>query len=193
MYPITYNFKRIALANKVTATDSSGQVLLFAQQKLLKLKEKIMVYADVEKTQQIGELNADRVIDFSPVQTFTNMQGSSLFSVKRYGKRSIWKAHYEIIDGNAIVQFSVREDNAWIKVLDSVLREVPILAWFSGYFFNPTYNIFNQNNQIVGTIVKQPSFLESNYILNTTGGGSDPANILPIATMTVITRERMRG
>jgi hypothetical protein len=193
MYPITYNFKKIALANKVTAIDGSGKVVLYAHQKMFKLKEKILLFADIEKTTPVGELNADRVIDFSPVQTFTDSQGNAKLSVKRNGKKSIWKANYEIVDANNVSCFTVREDNAWVKVMDVLLREVPILGFFSGYFFNPKYNIFDSQGQVVGQIVKEPSFLESNYKLSLDQPQVDSQGLLPVATMTIITRERTRG
>lgn len=193
MYPITYNFKKIALANKVTATDASGAVVLYAHQKMFKLKEKIAIYSDSNKAQQIGELNADKVIDFSPVQTFTNMQGQPLLSIKRQGRKSIWKASYDIMDANGQVVFTVREDNSWVKVLDSILREAPIIGMFSGYFFNPVYNVFDVSGVQVGQIAKQPAFFESNYLLTLDNPQVDRGGLLPISTMTIITRERARG
>lgn len=193
MYPIIYNFKRIALANKVTATNASGGIILYAHQKMFKLKEKISIFADIEKTSQLGELNADRVIDFSPVQTFRNMQNQPLLSVKRHGGKSIWKANYEIMDAHGQTVFSVREDNSWVKVMDTLLGEVPILGMFSGYFFNPKYNITNTGGVQIGQISKQPAFLESNYLLTVDDPQNDPNTLLPIATLTVITRERARG
>ncbi len=193
MYPITYNFKKIALANKVTATDSTGKVVLYAHQEMFKLKEKILLFADSEKTIPVGELNADRVIDFSPVQTFTDTQGNAKLSVKRNGKKSIWKANYEIIDANNVSCFIVREDNAWVKVMDALLGEIPFVGIFSGYFFNPKYNIFDSQGHKVGQIVKEPSLLESNYKLNLDQPQVDAQGLLPVSVMTIITRERARG
>ena len=193
MYPITYNFKKIALTNKVTATDNSGNVILYAHQKMLKLKEKILIYHDSDKSEQIGELQADRIIDFSPKQVFTNMQGQRVLSVKRRGRKSIWKANYEINDANGELAFRVNEDKGWVKVLDSIIGEVFIFGMFTGYFLNPEYNITNAAGELVGKIKKQPSFFESNYTLEVINADDDPEGLLPVATMTVITRERMRG
>lgn len=193
MYPITYNFKKIALSNKVTATNASGEVILYAHQKLLKIREKILIYSDVNQTNQLGELNADRVIDFSPMQTFTNMNGQPVLKVKRNGGRSIWRADYEIMDAGEHTYFRVREEKAWVKVMDTLFSEIPILGLFAGYLFNPKYNVFDENGTIIGQIVKNPALLESNYVLNIENSNINKAELLPIATMTVITRERQRG
>jgi uncharacterized protein YxjI len=193
MYPITYNFKRIALANKVTARNSKGEVILYAHQKMLKLREKILIYSDAEKTDSVGELNADKIIDFSPEQTFTDKNGTVVLKVKRNGRRSIWHADYEIKDAEGRVCFRVKEKDAWVKVMNAVLTDIPILGIFGGYFFNPKYNIFDENNVVVGEISKEPAFFESNYTLNVENPAINNVNLLPVATMTVITRERMRG
>ena len=193
MYPITYNFKRIALANKVTARDNSGAVILFAHQKMLKLREKIIIFADTEKTHQLGELNADKVLDFSVTQTFSNTSGRDQVKIRRAGRKSIWRAHYEILSPAGETQFVIREQKAWVKVADTIFSELPILGFFAGYFFNPKYNIFDKDEKVIGEIAKQPSFFESNYTLQVDAPNADPLGVLPIATLTVITRERMRG
>lgn len=193
MYPITYNFKRIALANKVTARNNSGDVILYAHQKLLKIREKILIYADVEQTKPLGELNADKVLDFSVTQTFTDTTGTPKVKIRRAGKKSIWRAHYEIVSPQDEVLFTVREQKAWVKIIDVLFSEIPILGFFTGYFFNPKYNLFDSTENIVGQIVKEPAFFESNYTLHLDNEASDSSGILPVATLTVITRERMRG
>jgi len=193
MYPITYNFKKIALTNKVTTTNASGQVMMYSHQKLLKLKEKIVIYQDVNKTSTLGELNADRVIDFSPIMTFTNAQGQPVLSVKRLGGKSIWKATYEASDSAGNVVYTVQEKDPWVKVIDGLIGQAPILGWFSGYFFNPQYIVLNSSGQQVAELTKKPAFMESNFILQCADQAADPSNLLPITMLIVSIRERMRG
>lgn len=166
---------------------------MFAHQKLLKIREKILLYSDVEQTKPLGELNADKVLDFSVTQTFTDMSGAPKVKIRRAGKKSIWRAHYEILTPNDELLFTVREQKAWVKVVDVLFSEIPVLGLFTGYLFNPKYNLFNKDGVVVGQIVKEPAFLESNYTLHLEDAQADPNSILPIATLTVITRERMRG
>lgn len=193
MYPIKYTFKRIALANKVTAVDANGNTLLYAHQKLLKIREKILLYTDDTQATVVGELNADKVIDFSVTQSFTDVQGQLKLKVKRVGKASIWRAHFEIMNAQDVRVFTVREDRAWIKVIDTLMSEIPIIGLLTGYVFNPVYNILNEAGERVGQIVKQPAFLESSYVLNLDNPAVDSEGLLPVGTLTVITRERSRG
>lgn len=194
MYPLLYSFKRIALANKVTVTSADGRVMLYAHQKMLKLKEKILVYSDESKAALIGELNADRVIDFSPALSFTNASGQVLFSVKRKGRQSIWRAHYEVITAQDQVMFTIKEDNVWAKVGNALFSEIPLIGAFAGYVFNPRYNVTDTNNQVIGIIEKKPSLFESSYEFTCASPEqTDPAKILPTAIFAVLTRERMRG
>ncbi len=193
MYPLTYNFKRIALTNKVTVTNASGEVILYAHQKLLNIKERILLFADVEKSRPVGELRADRVIDFSPIQTFTDNSGSVVSKVARRGAKSIWRANYEIMDAQDRVFFKVKEEKAWVKVVDALVGEIPIVGLFTGYLFNPTYLLLNEHEAVVGKITKRPSFLESNYTLELADQTISNAELLPISIMTVVTRERARG
>lgn len=193
MYPLTYNFKRIAITNKVTVTNASGEVVLYAHQKLLNIKERILLFSDVEQTKPVGELRADRIIDFSPIQTFTDAAGVVVSKVARRGAKSIWRANYEIMDANEQVCFKVKEEKAWVKVVDALLGEIPIVGLFTGYFFNPTYLLLDENDTVVGKIVKRPSFLESNYVLELDNPSINKGELLPVAIMTVVTRERIRG
>ncbi len=194
MYPLTYNFKRMALANKVTVRDASGNTLLYAHQKMLKLKEKILIYSDDTQSNMIGELNADRVIDFSPLLVFTAVNGQAQFGVKRKGRQSIWRAHYEIIDTQEQVMFTINEANAWAKVGNALFTEIPIVGMFAGYVFNPRYTVTDTSGSVVGVIEKQPSLLESSYSFSCLNPEqNDPHQILPVAIFAVLTRERMRG
>lgn len=193
MYPLTYNFKRIAITNKVTVTNATGEVVLYAHQKLLNIKERILLFADTEQTKPVGELRADRVIDFSPIQTFTDTNGSVVSKVARRGAKSIWRANYEIMDANEHIYFKIKEEKAWVKVIDTLVGEIPIVGLFTGYLFNPTYLLMDENEAVVGKITKRPSFLESNYTLELDNPAMNKAELLPVAVMTVVTRERVRG
>lgn len=193
-YPLTYTFKKLALTNKVNVKDAQGNNLMHAHQKMFKLKENILIFTDDSKTQQLGQINADKVIDFSPTYAFVGANGVPLSSVKRQGKRSIWRAHYEIHDGNGQHWFTIREDNAWAKVLDALFREIPLAGIFAGYLFNPRYNVLAANGSVVGSIAKQKALLESEYRLDCPSAASvDPGNILPSGVLIVIIRERFRG
>lgn len=191
-YPLKFSFKKIALTNKVTVEDLNGVTYYFAQQKMFKFKEKIQIYSDENKTSQVAEINADRVIDFSPVFTITNSDSKVIAQVSRRGKKSIWNANYEILDDQGNAVYNVSEDSPWVKVLNTVLTEIPFLGLISGYFFNPTYSIRNNNGEVVATIKKEKSFFEASYILDATNF-SELNQAFPLSSLVVILRERFRG
>lgn len=192
-YPLKVTFKKIALTNKMTVTDASGNVIAFAHQKLLKLKEQILLYADTNKTQPIGEIRADKVIDFSPIFSYQDQTGRKVSAVKRNGKRSILKADYDILNAAEQKVYKVREDNAWVKLLDAFVAEIPIVGMFTGYILNPKYNVTNTQDETVAQIIKKPSFLESNYDIVVIKSDDPNLDVLPVASLSILSRERLRG
>ena len=52
-YPIELTFKLMTFGQRVTATDASGNVLMFIKQKMFKLKEKVNIYSDASQTNLI--------------------------------------------------------------------------------------------------------------------------------------------
>ena len=188
---LSYTFKRIALTNKVTVTDNDTLVL-YAHQKLTAFKENIAIFTDLAKTNQVGYLKADKVIDFSPTLTYRDSSENVRFAVKRHGGRSIWRAQYDIVDSTGMVLYKVSEDSPIVKVLDSLFGEIPVIGLFAGYVFHAKYNIDTPGGERVAQIRKLPAFLESRYEFDF-DRRNDPLGILPTAILAVLTRERMRS
>jgi hypothetical protein len=157
-YPLQLTFKFFALAPQFAITDASGKSVMYVRQKLFKLKEVINVFADPERTQPLYDIKADRILDFSAKYNFSDPNGQSVGAVKRKGMKSFWKAHYDVMQGEQIV-FTIQEENPWIKILDSLFSEVPILGMFTGYVFNPVYLVNDPSGRTVMRLEKVPSFL----------------------------------
>jgi hypothetical protein len=194
-YPLTLSFKIIALAPQIFIRDAQGQELLYVKQKLLKLKEKIHVFSDSGQSRELYELGADRILDFSPRFTFRDTAGRMVGAVKRQGARSLLKASYEIFgpDDRAIAR--IEEENAWIKLLDAVIGEIPIIGAFTGYFLNPKYRVVDLTSQRpMLRVTKHRSFLESRFEIErleaTLGETSETAALLAILVMVLLERER---
>src|ERR1700712_490844 len=97
-YPITLNFKIAALAPQISVTDASAREILYVRQKLLKLRDKIHVFADSSQNQELYEINADRILDWSARFVFTDPQGRTVGAIQRQGAGPIWRATYDIQD-----------------------------------------------------------------------------------------------
>ncbi len=193
-YPIDLTFKILALANQIYIRDANGNLLGYVKQKLLKLKEDIGVFADESKTELLFNIKADRVIDFSASYNFTNANGKFLGSIKRKGMRSIWKANYQISDASNQQVMEIHEENGWVKVIDAVIGELPILGMFTGYLFNPSYIVTRADNSAVLRLKKEPAFWESKFKLLPEGRiEADEEVLLLLSVLTMTLLERSRG
>jgi hypothetical protein len=195
-YPLTLSFKIIALAPQIYIRDAQGQELLYVKQKLLKLKEKIRVFSDSGQSRELYELGADRILDFSPRYTFRDTGGRVVGAVKRQGARSLFKASYEVYGPDERPIARIEEENGWIKLLDGLIGEIPIVGAFTGYFLNPKYRIVDlASQQPMLRVTKHRSFLESRFEIERTGtilGESSESSVL-LAILVMVLLERERG
>lgn len=192
-YPIELTFKLLTFGQRITASDANGQVVMFIKQKMLRLKEHVEVFADTQQTQLLFTIKADRVIDFSANYHFTDSQGNDWGAVRRQGMRSLWSAHYDIIqDGE--VEMSIREESPVKKLLESLLGEIPIFGLLAIYLINPTYLIVRPDGTPVLRLIKRPAFFEGRFTLEklTEIPEDDELRSLLAILMTVLL-ERRRG
>ncbi|HYF66037.1 MAG TPA: hypothetical protein VD886_24620 [Herpetosiphonaceae bacterium] len=194
-YPITFQFKIVALAPQIYVRDNTGNLLMYVKQKLFKLKEAINIFADEGQTRQIFAINADRMLDIGARYTITDSQGMLVGAIKQQGLRSLWKAHYDIFyrDMPAPVM-TIREENPWVKVMDGLFGEIPILGIFSGYLFHPAYLVTRQDGTLVMRLEKRRAFLESTFTLEPkVGMHPEEEQLATLSLLMMILLERSRG
>ena len=193
-YPLYLSFKVLTLVPQIYIKDATGLSILYVRQKLLKLKEEVTVYADPDQNNRLYKINADRVIDWSARYRFSDMNGVEFGSLKRHGTRSLWKAHYDIYDG-LDPKMTIREANPFIKMADAIFGQIPILNFFTGYLFHPTYNVVsNQDGRIVMRLTKRPSFFESKFIIEKDAGLEQrEEKVVLLSLLMMILLERRRG
>jgi len=192
-YPLKLSFKLLALASQIYIRDSSGNLIGYVKQKLLKIKEDINVFADEQQTRHLFNIKADRVIDLSARYNFTDSAGRAIGAIKRKGMRSIFKANYEIFDGTGVQVMQIHEENGWIKVMDSLVGELPVIGMFTGYFFNPSYIVERTNGTAVARLKKQAAFFEGVFELESLSQLSEDEEtrvLLSVLTMTLLERSR---
>jgi len=193
-FPLTFEFKIGTLANDFTAKDSNGNTIAYVRQKMFKLKEAIIVYSNESKTNILYKIDADRIIDFRANYKFSYEDGEVFGRVGRKGMKSIWKANYDIFDENNNLEYNIGELNPWAKVMDSLLGEIPILNFFTGYLFNPKYGLKTPEGEIVAELTKEPSFFGRKFKLEKIGDleKGDSQRML-LALMMMMLLERRRG
>lgn len=192
-YPLNLSFKIVALAPQFSIKDANGNLVAYVKQKLFKLKEAVTVFADEKQTQPLFTLNADRILDFSARYHFADAQGAPLGSVKRHGMKSIWKAQYDVMDGETVVM-SIQEENPWIKVIDAWFTEIPVIGMFSGYVFHPAYVVSRLDGTVVMRMEKKPAFFEGKFAIEkkATLGETEEKRVL-LGLIMLLLLERTRG
>lgn len=191
-YPLRLRFKIVTLASKVSVTDNTGALMFFAKQKLFKFKEAIQIFGDEEQTQLKYTINADRVIDFSANYQFADAQGAPMGSVRRRGMKSLWRARYEIAGMQAM---TITEENPWTKFFDGLLKQVPLISMFSGYFLHPSYIVKNAGGQEIMRLKKEPAFLEGLFSIEKLNASLDPKEetMILLSLLMMVLLERVRG
>jgi len=170
-YPLNLRFKLIALAPRIIVTDATGQEVLFVNQKIFKLKEDIRIFLDQSKSQEVFRIGAEKILDFNTRYNFYNSSNDNhLGSVKAKGWRSIWRATYHVDSPEGEQTHYIKEDNPWVKIMDTLFSEIPFVGIFTGYIFHPSYTCYRGNNtqdesQPILTIKKEAGFFEGKYTI----------------------------
>lgn len=166
-YPVKMTFKVLALAPQIYVRDAQNRDLLYVKQKLLKLKEEVNVFSNESQTQQLYQIKADRIIDFSAKYTVTNATGQEVGAIKRQGMASMWRATYDLFAGGDQPDFQIKEKSVMVRMLDQLVSDY--VGGLSGYFLNPVYLVRRAGQpdtaQPVMMMVKKPSFLEGRFYI----------------------------
>jgi uncharacterized protein YxjI len=108
----------IALTGKFRFYDPTGNLVMFSEQKMFKLREDIRVYADESKTQEVLSIKARQILDFSAaydvVDTAMNQKVGVL---RRKGLRSILRDEWEVLDANDGMKGLLFEDSIGLALL----------------------------------------------------------------------------
>ena len=193
-YPLFLKFKLTTLASDFTITDSNENSLAYVRQKMFKLKEDVVVFNNESKSQENFRIRANQWIDFNASYAITDSFGKNLGKIARKGMRSIWKATYNIFDQNDTQKYKVQEENAWVKVLDGMVGEIPIIGMFTGYFLNPSYIVHDNNGKEIYRLKKMPSFFGRKFQLDQINDIPDHEETLVVLSlMMMVLLERAKG
>ena len=193
-YPLFLKFKLTTLASDFTITDSNENSLAYVRQKMFKLKEDVVVFNNESKSQENFRIKANQWIDFNASYAITDSFGKNLGKIARKGMRSIWKATYNIFDHNENQKYKVQEENAWVKVFDGMVGEIPIIGIFTGYFLNPSYIVHDNNGKEIYRLRKMPSFFGRKFQLDQLNDIADEEETLVVLSlMMMVLLERAKG
>ena len=192
-YPLELRFKLLALGQRITATDANGQVVMFIKQKMFRLKEHVEVFSDTNQNQLVFTISADRVIDFSANYSFADANGNDWGAVRRKGMKSLWSAHYDVMQDGAI-DMTICEESAIKKVLESLLGQIPLFGVLATYLINPTYLITRPDGTPLLRLIKKPAFFEGCFALEKLSEMPEDDELRSLlAILMAVLLERRRG
>src|SRR5574341_121340 len=122
-YP-NYVLKRQAIARtgKFRFYVPLGNLVMFSEQRMFRLREDIRVYSDETKTQEVLSIKARQIIDFSAaydvIDTALNQKVGVL---RRKGWSSILRDEWEVLDANDNVIGMLFEDSVGLALLRRLL------------------------------------------------------------------------
>ena len=115
-----YLLKRqvFALTGKFRFYDPGGNLVLFSEQKMFRLREDIRVYADESKAQEVLTVKARQIIDFSAAYDVVDSTvQQKVGALRRKGLRSILRDEWEVLDANDQVIGMLFEDSIGLALL----------------------------------------------------------------------------
>ena len=115
-----YLLKRqvLALTGKFRIYDPLGNLVMFSEQKMFRLREDIRVYSDESKSQEVLSIKARQILDFSAaydvVDTALNQKVGVL---RRRGLRSLLRDEWQVLDANDNLIGQLFEDSIGLALL----------------------------------------------------------------------------
>lgn len=193
-FPLELRFKLLAIASQISVRDATGSLICYVKQRAFKLKEAVTVYADEAQTRPLYTIGADRILDISAEYHVADKSGQRLGTIKRHGMRSLWRAHYDVLRGGQPV-FSIEEENPWVKLVDGLLGEIPLVGILTGYFLHPAYRLTATATATAALrVVKQPALFEGVYRIERLAPLDEGDELLAVlAVLMMVLLERQRG
>jgi len=96
-----YTLKRqvLALTGKFRIYNPGGDMVLYSQQKMFRLKEDIRVYADESRSQELLYIRARQILDFSAAyDVIDSIYSTKVGVLRRKGLRSLMRDEWELLD-----------------------------------------------------------------------------------------------
>jgi uncharacterized protein YxjI len=194
-YPLDFKFKITTFSSDFNITDKNGNYVAYVRQKIFKLKDDVIVFNDESKSQELFRIKANQWIDFNASYSITDLvQEKNFGRLARKRMRSLWKSQYNILDENDQPKYQINEDNAWTKVLDGFVSEIPLVGMFTGYFLNPSYTVVDNSGKEIFRLKKMPSLIGRRFQLDRLYDLADEdESLIVLSFLMMVLLERARG
>jgi hypothetical protein len=119
------NKYKVLTANEAGET---AELKALAQQKRLAFKEKVIFYADEQKSAESFTFRAEKVMDVHGRYFVEDTNGQMLGMFRKEFKKSLLVSSWVLMDGNGKELFRVKESNEVIAVLRRFIGFVPLIG-----------------------------------------------------------------
>jgi hypothetical protein len=191
-FPLQFKFS-FWLGVEVDVSDSQYNQVAYIKQKLFDFREHTEIFTSSDKSQKMFNIRANNIIDWTANYIISDNE-QTLGYVRRHGFASLWKATYQIYDNNDRHIYTIQENNGFIKILDSMLSQIPVLNLLSGFLFNPSYSIRDLGGKVLYNLSKTPSFFSREFKLSDESNTSiDNPELVFCSLIQMLCLERDRG
>lgn len=164
-YPLTLTFKVLTVGAHIRVVDATGRLVAYVKQKAFRFKEDVTIFADEAQTVPVYRIKADRGIDIGATYAIGTPDDRSLGAVRQHGMRTFWSATYDILDETGSPIGQMREQDPWVKVLDGLVGQLPLLGFVIQQWINPTYLIAGADGVTVLRLRKRRSLIERSFLI----------------------------
>jgi hypothetical protein len=112
----------IALTGKFRMYDPMGNLVMFSEQKMFRLREDIRVYSDENKSQEVLSIKARQIMDFSAAYDVVDASyNQKVGALRRKGLSSILRDEWDVLDANDNFVGKLFEDSIPLALLRRLL------------------------------------------------------------------------
>lgn len=191
-FPLDIKFHIATFSNDFSVTDANNQPLFYVREKMLSWRDVIKVYRDSSKKEELYHLRSNKLIDFQQTFTITDANGNIVGKARRKTLKSFWTATFHIYDANDNHLYTIKERSGFVRMMDGIVGEIPVISFFSGYIFNPKYVLTNLNGTEFMEVSKEPSFFGRKFKLNQFQTSNNDS-LLILSFMMMLISDRNRG
>ena len=122
-----YHLRRqvLALTGKLRIYNSGGQLTMYTEQKMFKLKEEVRVFADESKQDSLLHIKARQIIDFAAAYDVVDTQEDRRVGVlRRKGFRSMVRDQWEVLDAQEQPLGILQEDSVALALVRRFLSSL---------------------------------------------------------------------
>jgi uncharacterized protein YxjI len=107
-----------ALTGRFRVFDPSENLVLYSEQKMFRLREDIRIYSDESKAQEVLNIKARQIVDFSAAyDVMDSTTGEKVGVLRRKGWRSMFRDEWEVLDANDQPRGMLFEDSMQLALL----------------------------------------------------------------------------